>query len=703
MLSPIARHTLLLFLCLLSELALSQRLPAIPTEISFGGVTVYINALSEQRLQTEINSLYADRAALRNSIEQLQYVESVLGPMLEERSIPADFRYVCLPTPASNGAYWGLDARKASRLNLRVDNSIDERLNVASSSEAVLGELAALHAKSPNWMRVLLNYAVGQRANDPADAVLPNEQLQLTPDSPSLVWAALARKIAFEYEIPLLRPNSQPYLLYDYRQGRGKTLATIARELGVEQPRFMPFNEWLRVRVIPTDKVYPVLIRLTSTEYLTVKGQVNSTVQLGQPTQPGSRRDVGFPVLRKLPATTSKDPLTRSAALFYEINDRKGIQAQACDNVITLAYYGGLSVKSFLDINDMTDRDLVRPGEIYYLESKARKAKIPFHVMQAGQTLRDVSTTYGIRMKNLLSYNHLEATQRLQPGRILWLREKRPNNVPAEYQVLPEAIPQPEPTVAQRKLTRENEESVIDSPGPPNWRLPATDSTAESADGKQPAMGEPAATTTSSEPAPAVPPVTYYTVKEGDTHSGVAQRYNLTLADLMTWNNLSYRKPLVAGQRLIVGKPSAIKPADVPRPTAPAQPSPETVAGPEPSISKPAPVTAAAPKTTVPPKPTTPATRTREYAESAVDVDRPVKAPAPAAPVSARPKPQRLVNQVRVETPKVNGSSYYHVVQPGQTVYRVALINKVRVQDVMRWNNLTNYTIEVGQRILIRK
>lgn len=45
----------------------------------------------------------------------------------------------------------------------------------------------------------------------------------------------------------------------------------------------------------------------------------------------------------------------------------------------------------------------------------------------------------------------------------------------------------------------------------------------------------------------------------------------------------------------------------------------------------------------------------------------------------------------------------YHVVKPGQTVYRVALINGVTVQQVMRWNNLKNYTIEVGQRLVIRK
>ncbi|WP_375447386.1 LysM peptidoglycan-binding domain-containing protein [uncultured Fibrella sp.] len=685
-------------MCLLAASAFAQRLPTIPSEINVGGAAIYLNAQDQQRLQEEINSLYADRVALRNTIEQLQLVESVLGPMLEERSIPADFRYACLPTPSSNGAYWGLDARKASRLDLRVDNSIDERLNIASSSEAVLTELAALHKTYPNWVRVLLNFAAGQRANDPVDATLSNDQVQLTADSPALVWVTLARKIVFEYEIPLLRPNANPFLLYDYRQGRGKSLAAIARELGIEQPRFVPFNEWLRVRVIPTDKVYPVLIRLTSTEYLTVRGQVNSTVQLGQPSQPGSRRDVGFPVLRKLPATTSKDPLTRASAQFYEINDLKGIQAQPCDNLITLAYYGEMSVKSFLDINDLTDRDLVRPGEIYYLEPKARKAKIPFHVMQAGQTLREVSTTYGIRMKYLLKYNHLEANQRLQPGRILWLREKRPNNVPAEYQVLPEPPPQPEPTVAQRKLTRENEESVIDSPTLPNPRL-AADSTTDSTATRVVEGSSPASMSASAE---TVPPFLYYTVKTGDTHSGVAQRYNLPLSDLMTWNNLSYRKPLVAGQRLIVGKPSGAKPAQPPV-TAPIQPDlTDPVAVTAAEAPKPAPITSTstavtrkpvAPTTRV--KPATPA-RTRENTESMVDVDRPATPPAKA-------RPERLVNQVRIETPKVNGNSYYHVVQRGQTVYRVALINKVSVQNVMRWNNLTSYTIEVGQRLLIRK
>ena len=48
------------------------------------------------------------------------------------------------------------------------------------------------------------------------------------------------------------------------------------------------------------------------------------------------------------------------------------------------------------------------------------------------------------------------------------------------------------------------------------------------------------------------------------------------------------------------------------------------------------------------------------------------------------------------------GRYRYHTVKPGQTVYRVALLNKTTVGEVMRLNNLRNYTIEVGQRLRVR-
>lgn len=48
----------------------------------------------------------------------------------------------------------------------------------------------------------------------------------------------------------------------------------------------------------------------------------------------------------------------------------------------------------------------------------------------------------------------------------------------------------------------------------------------------------------------------YYTVKRGDTLSKIAQMFNVTVNDLVKWNNIKDPNFIVAGERLIVGKGS---------------------------------------------------------------------------------------------------------------------------------------------------
>ena len=685
---------------------IAQGVPVVGPELEFAGTSVLLTTPGQQRLQQEVARLYADRTALRNSLEQMRYVQSVLEPLLEEYNVPNDFRYLCLPLTQPGGGYWQLDnATKAKSLGLRVDDQIDERLNVSSTSEVALAELAQLHATQPNWILTLLQYAGYRPVPNAANAT--STHVTLMPDTPMSVWVTIARKIAFERESPLVRPI-EPYLLYAYRQSRGKSLATIARELGVDQSRFVPFNEWLRGRIIPLDKAYPVLVRLTPGEFLGVKSQLNGLVQANQLGQPAQRTDMGFPILRKLPVTTSRDALTRVSAQFYEINELHGIQAQPCDNAVTLAYYGKISVKSFLEYNDLNERDPMRPGEIYYLERKAKRAKIPFHVVQYGQSMRDVSSIYGVRLDKLLHFNNMEPNQRVQSGRILWMQKKRPSNQPIEYRKMPDLLPEPEPSVAQRSLSREDDETQVDMPTS-NSVVARTQP--DSVRNTPPQPLSPVLSVEETEP---VKGTFLHEVRPGDTFTIIAQRYRLTVPELLKLNNWQPTKPLVVGQQLVVGAEPAVM--ATPATSASVTASPR-VAGSPTSLS------ANAPRR---PVTTSPTPRSREYAESVVDVDKRPVMPAPEKPApapttsagalakntpvrpTATPRPtappsQRLINEARVETPKVNGSSYYHVVQAGQTVYRVALINKVSVPDIMRWNNLSNYTIEIGQRILIKK
>ncbi len=133
------------------------------------------------------------------------------------------------------------------------------------------------------------------------------------------------------------------------------------------------------------------------------------------------------------------------------------------------------------------------------------------------------------------------------------------------------------------------------------------------------------------------------------TYYAISKRYGLTLNQLYRWNNLSERIPLRIGQQLVVG-------------------SPGTIAG-----------------------------------VRGLPAEKPK-----AVPVPTRPPEQKMKTILQIERIPIDSSARkpstarYHIVQPGQTVYRVALLNKVPIEQVMRLNNLRDYTIEVGQRLRVR-
>lgn len=60
-----------------------------------------------------------------------------------------------------------------------------------------------------------------------------------------------------------------------------------------------------------------------------------------------------------------------------------------------------------------------------------------------------------------------------------------------------------------------------------------------------------------------------YTVKPGDTLSSIADRYNVTVNQLMVWNNLSTNDSLYIGQQLSVTGPAIANPVSIPVVSAP--------------------------------------------------------------------------------------------------------------------------------------
>ncbi len=600
--------------CLCGSLVRAQSVPQAPFDMEFAGVTVHLNETGRQRVQRELNQLYVNRDTLRRNVALLQQLTPLLEPLFEKQRLPGDYRYAAPPFDEDKTAYWGLTTEKARQLGLRVDPMVDERYHPILATETVTNRLNTLHRTSGNYVRTLLTYLHVAQPPNARTANVDSTYLMLDAEnSPPLIWEILARKLAYEQEQPLSGSANQ-YIVYDYRQGEGQSIEAIARRLQVDGDRLKPFNRWLLTETIPTGKEYPVLVRVLVDEFPRVRNLAaqQETSSLFKPA------DVGFPVLTKLPVQAVSP---RLSAVLYTIHDRPGIQAQSCDNVITLSYLGKVTIQSLLNYNDLTEKDLIQPGQIYYLAAKAKRAKVPFHIVQRNQTLREIAYMYGVRLKSLLNFNDIKPTQRVQAGRVIWLQRKRPRRQPIEYQQLPVEAPTVPPVEAQPILATTPTQSPRLAPAD---TLSNSVRTARATPALKPATkpvdaaGVRAATLTVV-PAPVPRPqgepgerYKLHVVRPGQTYFAISKLYGVSVRQLYVWNRLSERIPLEVGQTLIV---------NISR-----QP-----AAPKGLVTKPV---TSKPTAQVPLVPTPVGT---------------TSAPKPAGPVA------------------------YHVVQPGQTVYRVAL------------------------------
>lgn len=598
--------------------------------VEFGGVTVSLSEQGRQKLQLEVAQLYKDRSALNTQLELLRQLDPFIQSALQKTSLPIDFRFLALPLEPKNG-YWNMAPVVQKQLGLANNALVDEQYHPILATEAAVSYLAGLDKRNANALRTAVQYSQLSQAEDGSQV----ERLTgggpyaiLDPDSPAMIWKLLARRLVFNHEEPTFRPN-RTFLLWTHDQSGGRTLTDIAFDYNLPTDRLQPFDTWLRGRVIPAEGSYPVLIRMLPEEYAAARGRLEN----GKQNPPGP--DLGFPLLRKLPPVNSKlnTPIT-----LYEINNLPGIQAQPGDNIITLAFYGGISVKQFMRYNDMTDRNVVRPGEVYYLAAKHKRAKVPFHVLARGQSMRDVSNIYGVQLKHLLRYNDLDVNQRVAEGRVIWLQRPRPSNQPIEYRELPPVVIPPVP-LSLGDSTQITPVDTIDSTQVSKENLSSSDTLIVDSTAviEKPVA---ATTNTTSVTTATVSQVKRHVVRLGQTYYAISRLYGLTVNQLYRWNRLSGRIPLRVGQELVVSNPGV---SSLAPPTRPAPPS--------------------------------------QRFKMKFEIDRmPIDRSASRGGTVAR----------------------YHIVRPGQTVYRVALINKVSIEQVMRLNNLRDYTIEVGQRLRVK-
>jgi LysM repeat protein len=523
---------------LLNSWEIWAQIPQVPKEIYFADLTIRINEQARREIQLDVDALHRNPNYFKVKVDRAKLYMPLIERELREIGVPEDIKYLVIQesgliadaVSTSNAVgFWQFKQGTAEEVFLRVDNQVDERKNIVSSSRGAALYLRKHNAQLDNWMCALVSYQMGLGG---AKSYFGNQYsgkkvIDLDRNSHWYFKKFLAHKVAFEGQSNMLVSNSG--YLEEVRIQGPTTLKALAPRLGVSENHLKEYNKWASNGNIPGDKTYSVVYvkeGIPSTTPIIAQSSSSSNLP-GNPSYSGNSN---YPKI-----TGNQQNATRPNQI--KVNNIDGVMAANTATQGNFAEKIGMKENKFRKINDMDKGARVESGKYYYVEKKKSEAEVEKHVVLPGETLWSISQKYGIKLSSLKAKNRIRSDRDLKTGMILNLQEhrKRGENIPMvpgqEYRKIVEAdkSPKVQPTASQTA------EPVREQP-----RYQPT----------QPVQStQPAPTPQASSPSKLT-----HTVVQGETLYRLSQSYGVSVEDIKRWNNLPDNN-IKIGQKITIHKP----------------------------------------------------------------------------------------------------------------------------------------------------
>ncbi len=605
-------HILVFFIFSFVNAFAQVGVPEVPSTIYFGDLELIIKPDARKQIQTDVNAIHRHPAYFQRKVDQVNLYFPIIERIFREENIPDDFKYLVIQESSlisdavstSNAVgFWQFKAETGREVGLRIDNQVDERINIVSSSRGAAKYLKKNNFFFNNWIYALMAYNTGPGG---AERYIENKyrgakRMEINNKTHWYVKKFLAHKIAYENYVG---KNSSPTtFLFEYTEGRNQSLEQIARAFHKENSLVEEYNKWLKRGKIPDDKIYTVVIPMQTSERPPLAA---STPRNVTPAIPRARETADNTKNRahdfKDESSAYPDVTQHWITGTTMVNRIKGTVLEKNQDLNYLLEASGLNEKKFRRFNDMTPGDRLLVGQPYYFKRKKGKAPTHHHVLLPGETLWEVSQRYGIRLASLKTKNRLKSESEAKPGMVLWLRFIRPVDEPISYQQVPQAPINQSPVKSTREVSPNPEEPVNNTPAPiastpikqsppltqadkgkPEPRQEVTiefvseeellGTKAKPIEHKADAVKEnpnknlyPGDTEIlqASVPVSSKPQINesnsntgMHTVQPGETLYSIARNYGIELSEIRDWNGLSSTDNLKIGQQLIIQKTAA--------------------------------------------------------------------------------------------------------------------------------------------------
>ena len=250
---------------ILSEIKTEFTAVKIPDEVFFAGEKMPLEQFNVKEA--------LDRELLSNAYfhsQTIRYMKlaprffPVIEPILKERGIPDDFKYLAVAesgfnpravSPAGAVGFWQFLKGTGQQYGLEINNEIDERYHIEKSTVAASKYLRDAYNKYGKWGLVAASYNGGMarvQSQQTRQKMTEYYDLLFVEETQRYVFRIAALKIIME------NPEQYNFVVQEYEKypliktrdveisGQVKNFADFAIEQGINYKLLKDFNPWLR-------------------------------------------------------------------------------------------------------------------------------------------------------------------------------------------------------------------------------------------------------------------------------------------------------------------------------------------------------------------------------------------------------------------------------------------------------------------------
>jgi hypothetical protein len=156
--------------------------------------------------------------------------------------------------------------------------------------------------------------------------------------------------------------------------------------------------------------------------YENAKSQEAVHITIPEARTPGVGRGLFFPDYQMpLPEEFELYNVSEEGRKVYINNQIPFIFAKEGDTWASIAREFNIYSFQVYKQNDLTEQDLLIPGQMLYLEPKKRKASESQHLVKESENMYSISQLYGVRLHLLYKYNDMKPGEEPKPGSTLLL------------------------------------------------------------------------------------------------------------------------------------------------------------------------------------------------------------------------------------------------------------------------------------------